>query len=38
VTHQLDSPIVVRKVRRDIARIKTLQRQQELLTAAASGR
>jgi large subunit ribosomal protein L29 len=36
-TRQLTNTARIRTVRRDIARVKTLQRQQEL-TAAASGR
>jgi large subunit ribosomal protein L29 len=37
-TRQLTNTARIRVVRRDIARVKTLQRQQELLAAAASGR
>ncbi|HEY7460276.1 MAG TPA: 50S ribosomal protein L29 [Gemmatimonadota bacterium] len=29
VTHQLDSPITVRKVRRDVARCKTILKERE---------
>ena len=37
-TRQLTNTARIRVVRRDIARVKTLQRQQELLAAVASGR
>jgi large subunit ribosomal protein L29 len=30
VTHQLDSPITVRKVRRDVARCQTILKEREL--------
>ncbi|NLZ55697.1 MAG: 50S ribosomal protein L29 [Clostridiaceae bacterium] len=33
-THQLDNPMLLRKVRRDIARVMTIQRGRELAAAA----